>query len=225
MVASATSAEAQKRPSWGLVHVYHREVTAPSKSEERSAIDDDRDGTRPSGDHPRTGEHRTATFDDVTPTRPSVIGLADMDEDLPTRNVPIAELALIRSAAASDTPSGALAPAGALSGRAPTRTPDSSRRDAIRPRTEAVAPEPVAFRSFPSPRERDSVPSLPPTPNLPREVNVSAIEPQTEDTRERSIAPEPIPTPSPRGPRVLVAISCGLLILAAVALAIERMGP
>src|SRR4051812_15893891 len=99
-----------------------RRVAVSSSEEMNEVVDAEGEGLRPSGERPlRQSGSPTAPppavepapptvrppapmgdpFDDVTPTRSLVeVGLADMDEDLPTRMQALDELARFRTAAA-----------------------------------------------------------------------------------------------------------------------------
>jgi hypothetical protein len=222
---------------------------AASTSEEMDGIDPEGDELRPSGERPRARssgpvarrEPSSEAFDDVTPTRSlAEVGLADMDEDLPTRMQTLDELARFRSAAASE-PS----------------PPETSlpRRDVLRPpasaapaRTREGQPEaasPAAYRSFPPPRGRNSAPSsIPPADVSPpahassaHAGSVDAISPvglvatsATPEIDEPSVAADEDASAtddhrSDRFTRVLVAISFALIVLAVAALVIERLVP
>lgn len=221
---------------------------AASTSEEMDGIDPEGDELRPSGERPRArssgpvarGEPSSEAFDDVTPTRSlAEVGLADMDEDLPTRMQTLDELARFRSAAASEP--------------APSET-SLPRRDVLRPpapgapaRTtagESEAASPAAYRSFPPPRGRNSVPSsIPPadvSPSADASQPVDAISPVgvvatsgTAEIEKPPVAPDedasamrgPDDHRSDRFTRVLLAISFALIVLAVAALVLERFVP
>jgi hypothetical protein len=206
---------------------------AASTSEEMDSVDLDEEAAarRPSGEQLRTRssgpaarrDPKDVAFDDVTPTRSlAEVGLADMDEDLPTRMQTLDEVARFRSAAAVEAAPVEAEPA----------EPAPVRRDVVRPPPSAPAPEAVAFRSFPVPRGRDSVPSMPPAPAVPKEaafVGDDADEAQRaadDDLDLRSVPPDygaaPAPSPDSQGTRILLAISFALFVLAASALLIER---
>ncbi len=137
-----------------------------------------------------------------------------MDEDLPTRMQTLDEVGRFRSASAQGVaPELVEAP------------PPAPHRDVVppppvvEPAAEAAAAAPIAFRSFPPPKGRDTVPTVPPAPPVPR-IAGPALAPSELALRE------PIPSePDARGRRILLAISFALLVLAAGALALDRLAP